>query len=86
MIRLYDTTRCPTAATCETCGSTDGLVVVTARTMVGVLCLTLCGRCRQAEDVPARGAYDAVRAVLAHCEHVGVTADQAAQMLAEEEL
>ena len=50
MIDVDDTSRCPLAAECATCGSPTDFAVATADTPVGVLCLTLCAlrRCRGA--------------------------------------
>ncbi len=85
MGRLEDTSRCPVAAACATCGGTSGLAVAMVDTPVGVYCTTLCGRCAQAEGMvrpPSWGA--AIDLVTAHCGHLGVDVDQmAAQMDAE---
>ncbi|MBC3191669.1 hypothetical protein H7X46_11415 [Pseudonocardia sp. C8] len=48
-------------------------------TPVGVLCATLCGTCAETEHLPAFGSWmAAVAAVIEHCEHLGVTVDEAA--------
>ena len=79
-IDLDDTTRCPAEPCCETCGAVDDLDVGTADTPVGVLCLTLCGSCAEAGDLPRFPSWSAaVRRVLVHCEHLDVDLDQAAR-------
>lgn len=76
---LDDTRGCPLAAGCETCGAVDDLALGTAETAVGVFCLTLCGSCAEAGDLPSSPSWTAVVArVIEHCEHLGVTVDEAA--------
>lgn len=76
---LDDTSRCPLGHRCESCGvERDDLTVATATTPLGVLCLTLCPRCASATTAPPVGVGTANRLVLAHCEHLGIDADQMA--------
>jgi hypothetical protein len=78
LIDIDDTSRCPVAAECATCGALLDLAVITADTLVGVLCATLCGACAAAGDLPRYSSWGAaIRAVLAHCGHLGVDADEA---------
>lgn len=74
--RLDDTSRCPQADRCEVCRVGHGLAVVTAETVVGVLCVTLCGPCVAAGRLPpVRSVPVAVERVLDHHLHTGTTAD-----------
>lgn len=76
MSRLDDTSRCPQAERCEVCGAANGLAVVPAETVVGVLCVTLCGPCTDAGRLPpVRSVPVAVERVLDHHLHTGTTAD-----------
>lgn len=78
-MNLDDTSKCPTDSGCAACGAVDDLAVGTADTPVGVLCLTLCGSCAEAGDLPRFSSWTAaVSCVIAHCEHLGVDLDQAA--------
>jgi hypothetical protein len=76
MTDLDDQSRCPTADTCASCASADGLAVSTGQTTVGVFCITLCGGCTDAGRLPILHAPTAVIMSLRHCEHLGITADQ----------
>lgn len=81
-----DTTGCPLDERCENCGSRDedDLAVATAETPVGVSCLTLCGPCADAGQVPEPGGWSAaVARVLTHCEDLGIDADAMAAQLDE---
>ena len=60
---------CPAAAACESCAAPDGLSVQEADTPVGVICLTLCDDCTEAERTPRLSAADAVRRALVHEQH-----------------
>lgn len=81
MIDLDDTSNCPLGATCS-CGNTEELGVVTVGTLVGVFCLTICEACIQFEqDIPGFSAARAIRASLEHCVHLGITADQMAEVM-----
>lgn len=85
-MNLDDTTNCPQLDACQECGSANDLLVCTAGVMVGVTCLTLCTNCRSLGAVPnLPSAVAAVHAVLEHCGHLGVDADQMAALLAAEE-
>lgn len=81
---LDDTTRCPIAEDCATCGTRDGLAVGTAHTAVGTVCVTLCGDCADTGALQSIPVYTAMLATLAHCEHTGVDLDEAAAAMAGE--
>lgn len=74
-----DTSGCPHDGGCETCGAVDGLDVATADTPVGVLCLTLCGSCAEAGDLPSFPSWlAAIRRVGEHAEHLRTDVDELA--------
>lgn len=85
VIDLDNTDRCPTGPACAGCGAGAGagagdLVVVTADSgMSGVLCLTLCPVCIDAEQTRPMVPVAAALAVAAHCEHLGIDLDQMAK-------
>lgn len=88
-IDLYDTRRCPTCFRCEACGTADGLLAPWAvRINRGVMCLTLCPGCLQTvtrdNAIPVADST-AEKFVAQHREHVGVTAQNMAEMLAAED-
>jgi hypothetical protein len=81
---LDDVLRCPLALGCEHCGRAGGCRVVTLATSVGVYCATLCERCAVPSAnlaAPKLAPAAAVRRVGEHCEHLGITADQMADIL-----
>jgi hypothetical protein len=85
MPSLDDTTRCPVDDTCATCGSPTNLAVATAETAVGVFCVTLCGTCGDDGALPrGRSWPGAVHASLEHCGHLGIDADQMADLMEKE--
>lgn len=45
---------------------------------LGVMCLTLCGRCAGSGVVPPVSVSTAVRLVGQHCAHLGIDLDEAA--------
>jgi hypothetical protein len=51
------------------------MVATTAETAVGVLCLTVCRRCGDSDIAPPVAVGTAVRLVLQHCQHLGISAD-----------
>ena len=67
---------CPVLDSCESCGTPDDLAAVEADTPVGVLCLTLCGRCEDDHRTPRFAAVQAVHRVLDHCEHTDRPVDE----------
>jgi hypothetical protein len=81
VVDVDDTSNCPTAAVCATCGETDELMVETVSTPVGVYCLTLCAADIDNETLPAVGWAGAVDLVGAHCVHLGIDVDQMAAIL-----
>jgi hypothetical protein len=83
-VDLFNTERCPVGFRCEACGdATDSLVAATAETPLGVLCLTLCQRCGDADMAPPVAVGTAVRLVAQHCQHLGCDLDEMAAALAE---
>lgn len=78
-----DTTWCPLDGCCEACGGADpDLRVCTASVPLGVVCVTLCGKCAEAARVPAPSAWSrAARRVVRHCDHLGIRLDQMADAL-----
>lgn len=84
MIRLDDTSGCPTAAECHDCGGAAELGVATLETTVGVFCLTLCDNCAEQGSAARIGVVKAVTLVLGHCEHLGIDADQMEALLEAE--
>jgi hypothetical protein len=51
---------------------------------VGVMCLTMCDAC-QVFGPPSMSLAQAVRRVMDHCEHLGVTVDEMAAALEAEQ-
>jgi hypothetical protein len=82
LVDVDDTRRCPLGRRCAGCGQ-DGrgarLAVWTADTPLGVLCATVCQRCARTGRLPTVSVTGAAQAVYAHCAHLGVDLDQAAQ-------
>lgn len=84
-VNLDNTSRCPTPARCEACGSTSGVTTVTLETAVGVLCGRVCDECLDAGRLPhIAGWVLAAERVIAHCEHLGCDLDQMTDILAAE--
>jgi hypothetical protein len=85
---LDDTSGCPVAGRCESCGAgpESDLAVCTVSTRVSVLCLTLCAGCGDL-SVPVRlsGWIETFERVCAHVEHLGITLDEMAQLLEQEQ-
>lgn len=77
MTDLGDTTGCPLGVRCESCGiEGSGLAVkVCDLDRIGVACLTMCVRCAAARQAPPVAVSTAVRLVLQHCMHLGITSD-----------
>jgi hypothetical protein len=79
---LDDTSRCPVGVRCESCGTEHGsLEVETARSQLGVMCLTLCRRCAAFDDLMPVSVGTAVRLVGQHCEHLGIDVDTMAEAM-----
>ncbi len=76
MVYLDDTSRCPVGPGCEGCGHLGQLVVSTADTPVGVLCMTLCETCEIAGMLPVFSPAEETARVLEHGEHLGIDVDQ----------
>jgi hypothetical protein len=67
---------CPVLDSCEGCGSPADLAAVEADSPVGVLCLTLCRDCQDADRAPMLTPVRAVYRVLDHAEHTGRPIDE----------
>lgn len=85
-IDLDSTLDCPLGRSCISCGARETLLVNTAHAVVGVFCLTLCVDCMASESLPRYSPVAAVHAVLEHCGHLGITADQMEEQLRREAL
>jgi hypothetical protein len=84
-VDLFDTSDCPTGRECAGCGRARGaLRLSTLDTPVGVLCLTFCRDCRKDERLPSMSWPQAVYAVWEHCDHLGITADEMAELVEAE--
>ncbi|OZM79921.1 hypothetical protein [Pseudonocardia sp. MH-G8] len=81
---LDDTTNCPIADRCAGCGSRTRLTPAIADTPVGTLCLTVCPACIRHHVPPRLSVPQAVYAAVAHCEHLGIDADEMAALRAAE--
>lgn len=91
---IHDWSNCPVTDQCAACGagSESGreFMTVTAETFLGVYCARLCDRCAETpwalalHRVP--GGYDAGElcdAVMAHCEHLGMTVREMTELRSE---
>jgi hypothetical protein len=83
MVDLDNTANCPVGHRCESCGVESGDLAVETATSgrLGVLCLTLCRRCASFDDQIPVSVGTAVRLVMQHCQHLGITADEMAAEL-----
>ena len=70
-----DTSNCPIGFRCENCGSaTDDLIVVTQGVLNAIMCVTLCGVCRESGQPPSIMLTTAEKLAQQHRDHVrGVT-------------
>lgn len=84
MADLDDTRRCPHAESCESCGSTDEFGVTTLDTSIGVYCVTLCPGCVTTGTLPRLSVTATAARVAEHCQHLGITLDEAAALHDEE--
>lgn len=81
-IDVFSTDDCSVGHRCEACGdAAEQLVAATAETPLGVLCLTLCQRCGDADTAPLVAIGTAVRLVAQHCGHLGIDLEQMAAAL-----
>ncbi|ANZ35304.1 hypothetical protein BBK82_03615 [Lentzea guizhouensis] len=80
MADLDDTSRCPQANRCDACGTSEQLQPATLDTIVGVFCATLCLPCAESGESPRLSLHAAAMRVLAHCEHLGIDLDEAAEL------
>ena len=74
-VNLDETARCPLGVRCESCGAerADLRVCTAALDRIGVACLTMCPRCANSDVVPPVSVGTAVRLVMQHCGHLGIT-------------
>jgi hypothetical protein len=72
---LRNTDNCPVGFRCESCGAaTDGLQVVTHPVLNAIICITLCGPCKESGRPPSIMLTTAEKLALQHRDHVrGVT-------------
>lgn len=82
-VDLDDTGNCPLEPACRTCGTSEGLAVATAQTVVGVYCLTTCPGC--AAERMSVSPVKAVKLSLEHCAHLGIDADEMAAAMRRSE-
>jgi hypothetical protein len=80
-VNVDDTSCCPAVPQCEVCGRVTEVVVATADTQVGVLCVTLCPVCAEFTLIPRMPTSVAAVRVGAHCVHLGITVDEMAAAL-----
>jgi hypothetical protein len=82
-----NTDRCPRGVRCEACGREGNDLAVTTAELgpLGIACLTLCPSCRTSNVAPPVAVGTAVRLVVQHCEHLGITADEMAEALTKRE-
>jgi hypothetical protein len=84
-VDLDDTTGCPTAERCEICGSDWDIATATAGTRVGVFCLRTCAPCVEKPLPSIRSWLQASERVAQHCDHLGISLDDMAALLARDE-
>ena len=70
-----DTSQCPRGHRCESCGNvTEDLEVVTHGVLNAIMCVTLCGSCRESGRPPSIMLTTAEKLAQQHRDHVrGVT-------------
>ncbi len=85
-VDLDRTDGCPLGHRCESCGTEHAALTVATANLarLGVACLTLCPACASSTVAPPVSVGTAVRLVMQHCEHLGITADEADAALREE--
>jgi hypothetical protein len=85
-VDLDDTSGCPIGVRCESCGvEAPGLTVQTAElSRLGIACLTLCPRCSSSGVTPPVSVGTAVRLVAQHCQHLGITVDDMAEVMEDD--
>jgi hypothetical protein len=83
-VDLSNTDHCPKPSECGECGGTDRLAVATWETDLGVYCAPVCGPCLDAGHTRRRPLGAVMRAVLDHCEHLGIDFDEMATALDNE--
>lgn len=73
-IDLHDTARCDRGERCEACGKRrPDRQLLTANTMFGVVCVTLCPDCHADHSTPPLDMAACVNRMILHCSHLGVT-------------
>ncbi len=90
MTDLDDVSNCPLGEECSACGDrqfAEDLFVATVSTMVGVYCTTLCPLCTWRATTVLGSVPVAVAAQrsLEHCGHLGITVDEMAAAMEQEE-
>ena len=80
-----DTTGCPTLEYCEICGSDWDVATATAGTRVGVFCLRTCVTCVEKPLPSLRSWLAASDRVAQHCGHLGITLDDMAAALNDDD-
>jgi hypothetical protein len=72
-MNVDNTENCPVGAECQVCSSKVDLGVSTLSVPVGILCMTVCERCRRSHRPPwIRTWAGAVDQVIAHFGHLGL--------------
>ena len=70
-LEAQDTSNCPTGHRCESCGNATGdLEVMTHPVLNAIICLTVCGGCRQSGRPPGIMLSTAEKLAQQHREHV----------------
>lgn len=84
MTNLDDTTRCPRDDRCQICRQPGPITVRTLSTPFGVLCRSLCDRCITTRPATRITPGEAMAAVSAHGEHLGINPGTMAALLHQE--
>jgi hypothetical protein len=71
-IDLLDTSACAVRLACESCCTRADLSVATCNTPLGVLCVTLCRRCRESGKRPRWSGTRGADRINQHCHHLGI--------------
>jgi hypothetical protein len=73
---LDTTEACPLAETCAVCGSSNRLHTTTYDGEIGVWCCTVCADCVVGGRRPQLAPGPEKLAIVAHCEHLGISTDE----------
>ncbi|MGP4019023.1 hypothetical protein [Saccharopolyspora sp. 5N708] len=71
-IDLLDTEHCKVRLACECCQGRSDLAALTCHTPLGVLCVTLCGKCATAGKRPRWSGPRGADRITQHCLHLGI--------------